>query len=117
VLDLYNREILRHEYLGVSLRSERTISMVHERMRLPHEYIVEVVQVPALYVGKTLRETQLRTQFNLTAVAIRRGGLNSQDELPDPSRMLNPLDHLVLVGRPVDLQRFIAENTARVLSS
>ncbi|MBI3303406.1 MAG: chloride channel protein, partial [Deltaproteobacteria bacterium] len=109
VLDLYNREILRHEYLGLSLRSERISGAVHEQVQLPHEYTVEVVQVPRQYAGKTLRETQLRTRFNLTAVAIRRGGLNSHDELPDPDRPLAQQDHLVLVGRPADVQRFAAE--------
>ena len=112
VLDLYNREILRHEYLGLSLRSEGIISTVHEQVQLPHEYIVEIVQIPAGYVGKTLRETQLRTRFNLIAVAIRRGGFNSPDELPDPDRILDPQDHLVLVGRSSDMQRFTAESTA-----
>jgi Trk K+ transport system NAD-binding subunit len=112
VLDLYNREILRHEYLGLSLRSEGSISTVHEQVQLPHEYIVEVVQVPSYYAGKTLRETQLRTRFNLTAVAIRRGGFNGQDELPDPDRTLDPQDHLVLVGRATDMQRFTTEGIA-----
>jgi CIC family chloride channel protein len=112
VLDLYNREILRHEYLGLSLRSEGITSTVHEQVQLPHEYIVEIVQVPSDYVGKTLRETQLRTRFNLTAVAIRRGRFNGPDELPDPDRTLDLQDHLVLVGRPTDLQRFTAEDMA-----
>lgn len=119
LLDLYNREILRHEYLGVSLRSERISSAVHEQVRLPHGYTVEIVPIPSRYAGKTLRETQLRTQFNLTAVAIRRGGLNSQDELPDPNQPLTPQDHLVLVGRPADMRRFAAtgEQKNRALGS
>ena len=112
VLDLYNREILRQEYLGLSLRSEGLRGAVHEQVRLPHEYIVEVVPIPPHYVGKTLRDTQLRTRFNLTAVAIRRGSLNSPDELPDPGRTFNPQDHLVLVGRASDMQRFATEGSA-----
>lgn len=110
VLDLYQREILRHEYLGVNLRTEGITSRVHQQVRLPHEYAVEVVQVPQRYAGKTLREMQLRTDFNLTAVAIRRGGLSHQDEFPDPTQPLTPQDHLVLVGRPTDMQRFAAEH-------
>jgi len=113
VLDLYNREILRHEYLGLSLRSEGLLSTAHEQVRLPPAYAVEVVQVPPRYVGKTLREMQLRTQFNLTAVAIRRGGFNSHDELPDPDRPLAQQDYLVLVGPPTDVRRFVAEHVER----
>jgi hypothetical protein len=110
VLDLYNREILRHEHLGLSLRTERAMSTAHEQVRLPREYVVEVVQVPARFVGKTLRETQLRTHFNLTAVAIRRGGFHNHDELPDPDRPLGRQDYLVLVGHPLEVQRFVVEN-------
>jgi CBS domain-containing protein len=110
VLDLYNREILRQEYMGLSLRSEGLISTVHEQVRLPHNYKVEVVQVPPSHVGKTLRDTQLRTRFNLTAIAIRQGGFNSPDDLPDPDHRLGDQDFLVLVGRATDLERFAAES-------
>jgi len=112
VLDLYNREILRQEYLGLSLRSESLHGSVHEQVRLPHEYIVEVVQIPPHYVGKTLRDTQLRTRFNLTAVAVRRGSFNGPDELPDPGRTFDAQDHLVLVGRASDMRRFTTEGLA-----
>lgn len=106
VLDLYNREILRHEYLGLSLRSETISTAVLEQVRLPHAYTVVIVQVLPRYVGRTLRELQLRARFNLTVVAIRPGGFHNQDELPDPDQPLGPHDHLVLVGRPEDVQRF-----------
>jgi CIC family chloride channel protein len=106
VLELYNREILRHEYLGLSLRAEQVTGTVHEQVRLPHEYTVEVMQVPPPYIGKTLRETQLRVRFNITVVAVRRGGFHNQDELPNPDQPFAAYDHLVLVGRPTDLQRF-----------
>jgi len=70
---------------------------------------VQVVQIPSWYTGETLRALQLRTQFHLTAVAIRRGSTTQGDELPDPDYPLSPQDALVLVGRPADLARFLAE--------
>ena len=70
---------------------------------------MQVVQVPAWFTGKTLRMLQLRTQFNLTAVAIRRGSTTQGDELPDPDYPFTPQDSLVLVGRPADLARFLTE--------
>ena len=109
VLDLYNREILRREYLGLNLRTDGMEHSVHEHVRLPHQYAVQVVQVPAWFTGKTLRMLQLRTQFNLTAVAIRRGSTTQGDELPDPDYPFTPQDALVLVGRPTDLARFLRE--------
>lgn len=109
VLDLYNREILRQEYLGLNLRTDGREHSVHEHVRLPHQYAVQVVQVPSWYTGKTLRVLQLRTQFHLTAVAIRRGSTTQGDELPDPDYPFSPQDALVLVGRPTDLARFLTE--------
>ena len=109
VLDLYHREILRHEYLGLSLRSEQLQNSVHKHVRLPHSYVVEVALVPPRYVGKTLREIGLRTNFHLTAVAIQHGNTGEPDEFPDPAQPLILQDHLVLVGRPADVQRFINE--------
>ena len=108
VLDLYNREILRSEYLGVSLRSEAFTETVHEQVRLPHAYTVEIVQVPSLLIGKTLGESQLRNRFNVTVIATRRGGFNGPDELPNPDSPLRREDYLVLVGRAEHIRQLTA---------
>jgi CIC family chloride channel protein len=111
VLDLYNQEILRHEYLGIHLRSEGMSSTVSQQVRLPREYTVDVIPVPPRFTGGSLREAQLRTRFHLTVVAIRRGGFDRPDELPDPDWRLGLRDYLVLVGRPVDINRFVTSTT------
>jgi len=119
VLDLYNREILRNEYLGVSLRSEAITETVHEQVRLPHDYTVEIVQIPAHLIGKTPRESQLRNRFHVTAIAIRRGGFHSPDELPDPNRTFHQEDYLVLVGHalaPIDRRTRGANRPDRVIA-
>jgi len=112
VLNVYNREILRHEYFGLNLRSEGIKSTVNQQVRLSHDHTVEVLRAPAWVVGKTLREIQLRTLYNLTAVAIRRGGFTGREELPDPDQRLGQQDYIVLVGRPADVQRFITRDEA-----
>ena len=119
VLELYNREILRSEYLGVSLRSEALTEMAHQQVHLPHEYIVEVVQVPPPLVGKTLGESQLRSRFNVTAIAMRRGGFHGPDELPDPDKPLRQEDYLVLVGSAEHFRRLtaMAEKTTHAAGS
>ncbi len=104
VLDLYQQEILRHEYLGLNLYANGVNGGVFEHLRLPHEYTVEVMPVPPFLIGQTLRDAQLRTRYRLTVVAVRRGGFNRPDELPDPNWTLGPRDYVVLVGRPLDMQ-------------
>ncbi len=89
---------------------------MHEHVRLPHQYTVDILQLPSRYIGQTLRDTQLRTDFGLTAVAIRRGGFQGPDELPDPDRPLDALDHLVLVGRQEDLHHFAQPSHATTQS-
>jgi CIC family chloride channel protein len=112
ILALYQREILRHEYLGLSLRTERIRSTAHERVRLPAQSTVDVIPVPERYVGKTLREIGLRAQFAVTVVAIRGGGLHREDEWPDPGRVLGPIDYLVVVGTLADVRRFVEGDAA-----
>lgn len=117
VLDLYNQEILRREYLGLHLRSEGMSGPISEHVRLPREYTVDVIPVPPCLTGGSLREAQLRTRFHLTVVAIRRGGFDRPDELPDPEWRLSIQDYLVLVGRPEDIDRFVASTTTRADSA
>ena len=90
----------------VSVYAEGSSSTVHEHVRLPRQYTVDVFQIPHRYVGKTFHAISLRTAFGWTAVAIRRGGFQCPDELPDPDRPLDARDHLVLVGRQEDLRHF-----------
>ena len=58
---------------------------------------------------RDVREIELRSTFHLTAVAIQHGNTGEPDEFPDPDQPLTLQDQLVLVGRPVDLQRFVAD--------
>ena len=109
VLDLYNQEVLRRGYLGMTLQSEGRSGAVSEQVRLPREYTVDVIPVPPRFAGGSLREVQLRTRFHLTVVAIRRGGFDRPDELPNPDWVLGVQDYLVLVGRPVDIREFVAD--------
>ena len=113
VLDLYNQEVLRRGYLGMTLQSEGRSGAVSEQVRLPREYTVDVIPVPPHFVGGSLREAQLRTRFHLTVVAIRRGGFDRPDELPNPDWLLSVQDYLVLVGRPADIREFATESSTQ----
>jgi CBS domain-containing protein len=105
LLQLYHREILHQEYLGLNLRTQGQAA-VREDVLLPRDYAVTILQVPAWSVGSTLRTLQLRTRFGLTVVAIRKGGLQQRDELPDPNEILAPHDYLVVVGRAEGIREF-----------
>lgn len=103
VLRVYNAEILRHEYLGVAADDERA-----GRGRVvgrANGLMVAPVETPAWLDGRSLREANLRSTYNLTVVAVRHR-VGGSDELPDPEQPLHSGDVLVIVGKPQDIARF-----------
>ena len=106
VLRVYSSELLRHEFLGLATddRGERA---VRGYVRLTPGLTIARVQPPAALVGRSLREANLRAAYNLTVVAIQRRG-DHEDQLPDPAQPLRGDDVLVIVGTPVDIERFRA---------
>jgi Trk K+ transport system NAD-binding subunit len=111
VLDLYNRELLRKEYLGISLQTETRGQSVHERVRLPAEYTVDILEVPNFLIGNTLRQADLRSEYGLTVIAVRRGNFAGENRLPDPEEPFRHKDHLVLVGRASDFSLLLDRTT------
>ena len=105
LLQVYHREILHQEYLGLDLRTKGQAT-VRENVQLPHDYSVTILRVPAWCVGSTLRTLQLRTRFGLTVVAIRKGRIQHRDALPDPNDVLTAHDYLVVVGRAESIHEF-----------
>lgn len=104
VLRVFNSELLRHVFLDISVR-EQSAGSVRESLRLGQGLTISRMETPPAFVGRSLREANLRAAFSLTVVAIRH--LESEeDELPDPAEPLGEKDVLVVVGSPPDIDRF-----------
>lgn len=103
VLDLYEREVLRKDVLGVKLvrRDERSSDFVD----LPSQYTVRSIPVDPAWAGRTLAELDLRDRFGVHVLAVKRPGrrLAGRNELPDPHEPLQRRDRLVVVGHADDL--------------
>ena len=69
VLDLYNREVLHRDILGIKLGREN--SPDREVVGLPSEYLVEVLPVPPAFVGKTLAELGLVNDLDVAGVFVK----------------------------------------------
>lgn len=104
VLRVYSTELLRHEYLGVASDDSRGGTLRHA-VRLTPGMSLARVSTPQWLVGRSLRDANLRAAYNLTAVAVQRGG-TGEDLLPEPDVPLAGGDVLVVVGRPNDVARF-----------
>ena len=111
VLDLYDREVLRKDVLGVKLvhRDERTADYVD----LPSQYVVRSVPVDRAWAGRTLAELELRERHGVHVLAVKRPGrrLAGRNELPDPHEPLQRRDRLVVVGHADDLAALLPDAT------
>jgi Trk K+ transport system NAD-binding subunit len=64
---------------------------------------VRTLAVPARLAGETVQGLDLRRRFGVSALALRRGGV---DEGIDPARPLEPGDALVVMGETQEVERF-----------
>jgi CIC family chloride channel protein len=105
VLELYNREVLHRDVLGIKLAHED--SPDREVVGLPSAYRVEVLPVGAAFAGKTLAELNLRGKFGVHVLAVKLPGRRAagRNELPDPTTALRSAQRLVVVGRNEDVAR------------
>lgn len=74
-----------------------------DNLPLGRGYSISDIQLPASFLGKTVKDTDLRIAFGLTLVAIRRG-----DQVlisPSAEEVYQKGDELVVIGRVVDLDR------------
>jgi len=108
ILELYNREILGKEVLGIKM--VHTDSGSRDFVNLPDEYQVELLPVTPDLEGRTLAELDLRGRFGLHILAIKRPGrrVEGRNELPDPTVPLTARDRLIVVGQTDAVERFRA---------
>jgi Trk K+ transport system NAD-binding subunit len=101
LIDLYDRQVLRREFIGTA---SVTASQDRNTLTLPHRYTVVPFPLPAAYVGKTLRELDLRARYHVTVIAVRtETSSGSRDNLPQPEQLLQAGEILVLAGYREDI--------------
>lgn len=108
IISVYNREILKKDFLG-TLRYEEEAEDQKDRRRfihLPFGYVVETVAVPGHLQGRTLAEANLRHRYALTVVSIQDPETPERDEIPNPERPLKWGTYLVVIGTRESIDRF-----------
>jgi len=87
---------------------------------LSHSHSIFVVKSPKRFIGKTIRESNLRIEYNLNVVTIKKlaSVFNQTSDsvfeaetigVPDPSYRFEENDLLVLFGNDKDLRNFLYE--------
>ncbi|MEM6730589.1 MAG: chloride channel protein, partial [Myxococcota bacterium] len=88
IIGLYNREIIRKDILGTLDYEDEEDPDRHNLIHLPHGFCVERLAIPLHHAGKSLKELNLRANFNLTVVSIQDPNTPDRDEVPNPEKPL-----------------------------
>lgn len=108
IMQLYNREILHKELLGLRVVQENGEEKKRSHVSLPKEYKVDYVPLPTEFVDKSVQELDIRAKYNVTVIAVKKlgGGHSETSEIPSPESRFQSRDILVVVGKVSDVERF-----------
>ncbi|MEH6947838.1 TrkA family potassium uptake protein [Bacillus sp. JJ634] len=73
-------------------------------IELSKEHSIEEIMIPSKMAGKSLRDLDIRAQYNVSVIAIVREG----DIIisPSPDRIIHKEDLLVMIGKREDIAKF-----------
>ncbi len=124
ILDLMNIEelLLPEAEAAEQLKNRLMTPGLIEAFKINDEYGIFEIQIPDMFVGKTIIETDLRKQYNLNLVTIKRKGekkkllpFKSDNKsyvigVPQPSSKMLKGDILFLFGSEKDIKKLLEEN-------
>lgn len=90
--------------MGCNLAHSLTKPNVLERLELDPENTIVEVLVPEEFMGKTLLELKLRSEYGLTVIAINHQG-NRLEVNPNPNQRMEKGDSIILVGENQAINR------------
>lgn len=100
------------------LAKELSLKGVLEYVPLGGDYTIAQIKTPAEFAGKTILQTNLRGEFNLNLVTVKkikveRDGAGSERPVetivgvPTPEQILEESDILVVMGKEKDIKRLL----------
>ena len=110
IINLYNKEILRKEFLGIKFERQLEKGRARDVVEIPSEYKIDYLVLPPCFVGKTLKEANLRAEYNVTVLSVRRKNKYSEEKahVPGPATLLQKDDVLIIVATENDIDRLKA---------
>ncbi len=98
-----NRVVFPEKEMGIKVAKGLLSSNVLELIDLAPEYSILEIKMSEEWIGKSLVEINMRRQYSISVIAIRRG--DDVDINVEPDRVLLKDDILVVVGHNKDLQK------------
>lgn len=100
-----DRVVYPEREAGEQLALELGRRHVHRSILVDAELEVEVIEPLADWVGHTLAELRLRNRYDVTVLAVKRGGKMIAPAGPDT--FIQRDDTLMVIGKPKDLERML----------
>lgn len=91
-----DRVLIPEREMGLKLAQSLTSASVLDYIELSNRCGIAEIKTPAAWVGKNLRDINVRVKYGVTVIALRKGGEISVSL--DPDRALLESDILVILG-------------------
>lgn len=82
-----------------------TSTNILEYLPISNDFTIEEIAPPSEFVGKNLRELDLRKKFNVLIIGIRDTLKDEISIAPNPDTIIKESDSLIVAGKKKDLER------------
>lgn len=106
IMSMYNREIVKRGDQNIVFQQNAQGGISSKYLDIGREYRLESIEVPAKWVGKNLRDINLRVNDSLNVIGIRRDR-DLTNIIPDVHYTLQDHDYLTVVGKHEDIEKFL----------
>lgn len=102
IVKVYNRQVLKRGAQSILIEQDGASSM-DNYLQVGEEFQIHTIPCPRAWVNKTLKEIDLRVQYNLTVIGVKK-----EDELsyiiPDIDYQFRKGDSITVVGKKEELE-------------
>ena len=97
--------------MAESLAIRYTADNIYDYIKLTEDYSVYEMPVLKEWVGKTIKNVDVRKLYNINIIAIKNG--NELNPSPEPSYSFNEADHIVVIGKAEDVLKISAKTSKK----
>ncbi len=107
VLEVYNRELMRRD-LSSGMHGALSWVQRTKTVNLGEGYVLAEVEAPPHFAGKTLRELNVRANYGVEVILIRKSSSGSNNTVvPSPDYRIELGDTLLVAGTSEQVQRLL----------
>jgi len=105
--EIYNQEIKKYD-ISLNLASSLIKSNTNEEIQLFDEYVIKEIDIPKSFIGKTIKDIDIRNRFKIEIVLIKTLTKRRQTQVivPTGNYKFSEADRIVISGIQTDINKF-----------